>query len=237
MSTKKLWFVLARWLLAPTADAYPLNPWNERIPDHTVAVMPMLYGYPGPSYTAIGYAGYGFGERFDVYLGQGIDFAEPDDGGVAVGTFEAIPRVFVTPELALVPHLFYTPGGTISPAPEIHLVKWAGSFSVTANLAWRPEIGTTAATAGFDPGSVVALIAPEVYLGDKFALFVEFDPSIPLSDPARMELVLAPGVWWALDREQNHSFALAVQMTVPSVDGIGSTLSPGVSYWTSFATR
>lgn len=223
-------------LFSPSiANAYPMNPWGARVPDRTIAINPYLYAYPGPTFTGIGYGAYGFANRFDVYAGIAVDAAAPEDGGVlSIGTFELMPRVFVIPELAFSPHLFYTPGGAFTPAPEAHFAKNWGRFALTANLAWRPEFGTTPDHDEFNPGSLVALLAPEVYFGERASLFLELDPTLSLTSVEDTTLTLAPGIWWALDAKQKHSFAACLHMTVPATGGIETTLSPGVWYATSF---
>ncbi len=219
----------AALISATPAEAYPLNPWGARVPDKTIALNPFLYAYPGPSFTGIGYAGVGFGERFDVYAGLSVNSLGPDlDNVLTMGTMEFFPRVFLTEDVAIAPHLYYTPGGEFIPALEVHSAKAFGSFSLTTNAGWKPVVDD-----GFSSGSVFLNVAPEYYFSDQFSAFVEVAPTIPLESAGDTYVSINPGIWFALDAEQKHSFALALQIAVPPEDPFSNSLSGGIWYATT----
>jgi len=220
--------LLAGLWFSSSAEAYPLNPWGARVPDKTIALNPFLYAYPGPSFTGIGYGGIGFGERFDVYAGLSFNTDPALANAMTFGTMEFFPRVFVNESLAISPHLYYTPGGDFVPALELHSARSFGAFALTSNVGWKPVVND-----GFDVGSVALNIAPEYYFNDQFSVFVEVAPTIPLQDAGETWVSVNPGIWFALDPEQKHSFALAAQISLPPEDPFGNSISGGIWYATT----
>lgn len=233
--------VLGAALLIPgSADAYPLNPWGGQTPQGYVAINPFLYVYSGPSFYPILYGLTGLGESADIIVGAGGYFYK---GAAGVDYVEALPRYWVNDSLGLTLHLIYAlPGSdsygpnSLMLAPEVHGVLGGDSFAFTYNVGWRPWLGF-GDSGGFDPGSVSALLAPEYNFSSQFSVFLEVDPSLALSNGGGLGLVLVPGVGFALDEEQTHTFAVGAQLDVLSDSGgdfVGNNLSFGMWYSTGF---
>jgi len=215
-------------LMNSQAQAYPLNPWGAAIPEKTIAINPFLYLDAGPNVYPIFYAGYGISERFDVWAGAGAVVAlNPVSAGW--GALEVFPRFFIIPELALAAHVYYSPGSSLTLAPEVHFNKTWGNFALTINAGHRSTRDQVTGT--FSHGTIAAIVAPEYYLSKRLSLFLEVDPILTFQEGVQASAILAPGVWFALDEDQKHSFALAVQLPVPFD---ANAISGGIWYSTTF---
>lgn len=215
-----------------TADAYPLNPWGSLLPSDSVTINPFIYAYPGPFLSPYLYAGKGLTEKLDVWAGVGADIGL-EGSGASLPSIEVFPRYFVTEELGLSLHLTFALGEGLTTAPEVHFVKTWDKFSLTVNASYKPQIlfdGT-----GFDVGSVYAIIAPEWYFSEQFSAFLEINAGTSLTGEG-MATQLVPGIWFALDPDQKHSFAIAAQVPILRVGEYGADFdySAGIWYSTAF---
>lgn len=219
------------WLLArvaATAGAAPINPWGAATGPGESVIAPFLYLYPDAietyTYASAGFAGRGSRARFDVWAGGGAAIPLRAADGAGAASLELFPRVFVHPALGFAAHLYWQPGQDgIILAPELHLAPAWDRFAVTANVSWQPVISR------FEGGNtLVAQVAPEVWLNDALSLFVEADPTFDLAwDGAGAwpgpELLVVPGFSLSLDPEAHHAVALGVQVPVwPPPDGDGA---------------
>lgn len=193
-------------LLVTTALASPLNPWGSATAPGAALVNPYVYVYP-EAVSPIVYGSAGLSERVDIYFGYG---ATIPTSGPALGTLELFPRFFVVPQLALAPHVYWTPGldGVVT-APEVHVNLSGDRFALVANAGWRPIITSK----GFSAGTVAFLVAPELRLSDRFSAYVEIDPTFSLvGDPAALQVV--PGFGMTLDPGARHGISVGLQIPV-----------------------
>lgn len=203
------------------ALAAPLNPWGSATPKGAALVNPYLYVY-ADAVNPLVYGSAGLSDHVDVYFGYGEYLPQTGPG---VGTLEFFPRFFVIPQLAFAPHVYWTPGvdGVVT-APEVHLNLSAGRVSFIGNVGWRPTIRTS----GFDAGSVVTLLAPEVLLADKLSAYLEIDPTVSLDgDP--FALTVVPGFGMTLDADGRHTLSAGLQIPVLPTVGPAS-----VGLWYAF---
>lgn len=237
----------AALLLSGAAAAYPLNPWGAQTPQGYVAVNPFLYVYSGPSFYPILYGATGLSDSMDLIAGAG-GYVYTGGGGGGFDYVEAIPRYWLSDTVGLTLHLIYAApssdsyaANAIMLAPEVHGVLGGDSFALTYNAGWRPWVGFGGG--GFSPGEVVAYLAPEYNFSSQFSLFLEVDPSFALGGGDaikvgdRIGLLLVPGVGFALDEEQTHTFAVGAQIDAlsdPAGDFVGNNLSFGMWYATGF---
>ncbi len=193
-------------LLASVAFASPLNPWGSATSAGSVLVNPYLYVYP-EAVNPIIYGSAGLTEKIDLYFGYGQLI--PTDGP-GVGSLEFMPRFFVVPQLALTPHVYWTPGvdGVVT-APEVHLNLSSSRFSFVANAGWRPVLSSS----GFSTGTVAILAAPEIKLSDRFSVYVEVDPTVSLVGEA-LAMQVVPGFGMTLDPEARHGLSVGLQIPV-----------------------
>lgn len=219
-------------LSASTAEAYPLNPWGSLLPSDKVTINPFVYVYPGPFLYPYMYAGKGLTEKLDVWAGVGATIGL-EGSGASRASIEVFPRYFVTEELGLSLHLTFVPGVGLTTAPEAHFVKTWDKFSLTVNASYKPQILFSGG--GFDVGSVYAIIAPEWYFSEQFSAFLEVNAGTSLTGGG-MATQLVPGIWFALDPDQKHSFAIAAQVPILRVGEYGADFdySAGIWYSTAF---
>lgn len=211
-----------------TADAYPLNPWGSLLPSDSVTINPFVYVYPGPFLYPYMYAGKGLTDKLDVWAGVGAEIGL-EGTGASLASIEVFPRYFVSEALGLSLHLTFVPGVGLTTAPEAHFVKTWDKFSLTVNASYKPQI--LFGGGGFDPGSISAIIAPEWYFSEQFSAFVEIDPAVSLTGGG-VGLTVVPGIWFALDPDQTHSFAIAAQ--IPAIGFSADQISYGIWYSTAF---
>jgi hypothetical protein len=211
------------FVLIAAALAAPLNPWGSATAPGAALLNPYLYVYP-EALNPIVYGSAGLSEHADLYFGYGQYIPSV---GPSVGTLELMPRFFVVPQLALSPHLYWTPGvDGVTTALEAHTNLSAGPFSFVANVNWKPVI----ASGGFSAGSVVVLAAPELKLAERFSAYVEVDPTLSLvGDPLTMQVV--PGFGMTLDPEARHGISVGLQ--VPVIPAVGPA-SLGLWYCFTF---
>ena len=218
--------------LAGTAHAYPLNPWGVGTPQGTLVLNPFLYAYPGPDINLIPYALYGITDSVDVIGGVSVGYA----GGGYFGGVEVIPRYFFADNMGLALHVL-AGGGQVTFGPEFHGVFGGDSFALTLNAGYLPSI-VFGDAGGFSAGSVKALIAPEYNFSSQFSVFLEVDPTYTLGEYGGLGLVLVPGVGFALDEDQTHTFAVGLQVDNPQSKAVSSfaqeKLSVGLWYSTAF---
>lgn len=191
--------------LATAVLAAPLNPWGSATAPGAALVNPYLYVYP-EALNPILYGSAGLAEGVDLYFGYGQYIPQ---GAAGVGTLEVFPRFFVVPQVALVPHLYWSPGvdGVVA-APEVHVNVSAGRLSLVANAGWRPIFSAD----GFSAGSVPVLVAPEVRLG-QLSVWIEVDPTLSLvGDP--VALLVVPGFGITLDAAAQHAVSVGLQVPV-----------------------
>ncbi len=230
-------------LLVPTsAAAYPLNPWGSQTAQGLVVLNPFLYVYSGPSFYPIVYGLTGLSESSDIIVGAG-GYVYVDGSGAGFDYVEVIPRYWLSDSVGLTLHLIYAApgsdsygGNSLMVAPEVHGVLGGDSFGFTYNVGYRPWIGFGAG-GGFQPGSVVALLAPEYNFSSQFSTFLEVNPSFALGDGGGLGLTLVPGVGFALDEDQTHTFAVGAQIDAlsdPAGDFLGNNVSLGMWYSTAF---
>ncbi|MDP2313063.1 MAG: hypothetical protein Q8P41_09180 [Pseudomonadota bacterium] len=201
-------------LLASLALAAPLNPWGSATAPGAALVNPFVYIYP-EAVNPILYGSAGLTKGVDIYFGYGQLIPTSGPGAASL---EAFPRFFVTDSVALVPHLYWTPGvdGVVI-APEVHVNVSAGRFALVANVGWRPVISTS----GFSAGTVPLIVAPEVKLTERFSGYVEVDPTFSLvGDPVGMLIV--PGFGMTLDPDARHGLSAGIQIPVLPATGAAS---------------
>ena len=195
---------------ASAALASPLNPWGSATPEGAAVLNPYVYVYPD-AVNPIVYGSVGLNDRIDLFFGYGqyIPTGAAFNAS-SVGTLEVFPRFFVAPQLALAPHVYWTPGvdGVIA-APEAHLNLAAGPFSFIANAGWRPVISST----GFSAGTVPVSLAPELKLGSWLSAYVEVDPTFSLVDDP-VSLLVVPGFGVTLDPKARHTASVGLQIPV-----------------------
>lgn len=212
--------------LVAAALASPLNPWGSATAPGSALVSPYLNLYPDAVSASV-YGAAGVSERADVYFGYGEYIPREGPG---VGTLEFFPRFFLLPELALSPHVYWTPGvdGVVA-APEVHVSVATERFSFVANAGWRPVVESS----GLSVGTVAVFAAPEVELTDWFSAYVEVDPTFSLvGDPVALQVV--PGFGMTLDPGARHGISVGLQVPVlPEV----ATASLGLWYCFTFATE
>lgn len=188
------------------AHAGALNPWGSATSPAAALINPYVYVTPD-AVNPILYGSAGLAEGVDLYMGYGQVVPQLVPG---VGTVELFPRFFVVPQLALVPHLYWTPGvDGVIPAAEVHLNLNTDRFAFVANAGWRPLVDRD----GFHEGTVPLLLAPELKLTGRFSAYVEVDPTLSLQgdDPA---LVLVPGFGATLDRDGRHAVSAGLQIPI-----------------------
>lgn len=207
------------WLLVTTAEAGSLNAWGLALGRDSVAVMPFASAGDGGEFSQI-YAAAGIGDAVDVNVAAGTAFAW--DGGTET-TLELLPRVFVSDTVGLGVHLYWTAGteGVVL-GPEAHGEWSAGRFTLGANVGWTPALAL-----GATFGDVWAVIAPEVYLADRWSVFCEVDPVVPVTGDLP-GVTLVPGVGAMFDAEGAHSASLGLGVTPGPTPGWNVGLA-----WTS----
>lgn len=230
-------------LFSPSAGAYPLNPWGAQTPQGYVAVTPFLYFYNYPALYGILYGATGLGDRADLIAGAGgyVYFDGASGGGFDY--VEVFPRYWLSDSVGLTLHVIYAgpgsdsyPANAVALAPEVHGVLGGDSFALTYNVGYKPWIGFGAG-GGFQPGEIGALLAPEYNFSSQFSLFCEVDPSFAFGDDGGFDLVLVPGVGFALDPDQANTFSFGVQIdqVADAPDGFFTdNVSFGLWYSTGF---
>jgi hypothetical protein len=203
---------------APTeARAAPLNPWGAHVGEGVFALTPFLYVDQTPRFYPLVYGQYGVSSKLELLAGAGASFG---GGPFSFDGIEVMPRYFFTDEAGAALHISWAPGADPTIAPEYHGAYENGSFALTVNLGWGPSIGSN----GFQPGSVYALIAPELYLTDATSVFLEIDPSFGLGSgyPAgsRFYMELVPGISTSIAETHYLAFGVAIPTAPFSAGGI-----------------
>lgn len=220
-------------LLAVSTDAlaYPMNPWGGVLGANTFAYTQYAYVLPGPTEPIAPYLQYGLGSNADVLVGATATIA--GHGGSSFGPIELFPRYFIDGKVGITPHLFWSPSAkTLTIAPEVHYYGKSGSFAFTGNGGWRPTV-TYGEGGGTDVGTVFAVLAPEWFFSDRFAAFVELHDYYSASAKTNSNLI-APGVWFTLDKALKHSISVAPQLALPLGDPASQSISVGAWYGTTF---
>lgn len=211
-------------LFLSVALASPLNPFTTATSSGTFLLNPYVYVYADGSVSPLVYVSTGLGSHADVYVGAGGGFGPDGFGGAGI---EVMPRYFFNPDIAVAAHVLYSVGSPeVTIAPEVHAMHSWGNMAFTANVGWRPTFGGE----GFDKGSVVAIVAPEVFFSDRVSAYLEIDPTIPVADLAAASLTLVPGIGLTLGAESNHFVSVGVQ--VPAFPEISA---PSVGMWYAVA--
>lgn len=206
------------------ASAYPLNPWGVVTPAKTFVLNPFLYVYGGPTLYPYLYGAYGFNDSIDVIAGIGAGIG----GGVGLDGVVVYPRYFFAENMGVA--LFVgAGGGELGVGPEFHGVFGGdSSFQFTLNAGYHFNLGD-----GYNYSEIIVYAVPEYYFSDQFSAFVEIDPVVAMAGGTTATgVTLVPGVGFALDPEQTHSFAVGLQL--PVGDNMVENSSVGVWYATSF---
>ena len=228
-SLARLAIVGATLSLSGAAYAYPLNPWGTATPKSTFVLNPFLYAYPGPDILLIPYGLYGFTDQVDLIGGLYVEYAD----GVSFGGVELLPRYFFADNMGVALHII-AGGGAVTVGPEFHGVFGGDSLALTVNAGWLPVIGL-GNSAGFSPGAVKALIAPEYNFSSQFSVFCEVDPSYALGKGGGFDLTLVPGIGFALDPDQTNTFSVGVQID-PVADAPDGFFTDNVSFGLWYST-
>lgn len=231
-SLARLAIVGATLGLSGAAYAYPLNPWGTATPKSTFVLNPFLYAYPGPDILLIPYGLYGFTDQVDLIGGLYVEYAD----GVSFGGVELLPRYFFADNMGVALHII-AGGGAVTVGPEFHGVFGGDSLALTVNAGWLPVIGL-GNSAGFSPGAVKALIAPEYNFSSQLSVFLEVDPTLTLGEGGGLGLVVVPGVGFATDEDQTNTFSVGLQVDNPQSKAVSSfakeKLSLGLWYSRAF---
>lgn len=218
--------------LAGTAHAYPLNPWGSATPQGSFVLNPFLYVYPGPDINLIPYGLYGVTDAVDVIGGVSVGYG----GGAYFGGVEVLPRYFFADNMGVALHAILG-GGALTIGPEFHGVFGGDAFALTLNAGYLPTIAFGEG-GGFYAGDIKALIAPEYNFSSQFSVFLEVDPTYTLGEYGGLSLTLVPGVGFALDEDQTHTFSVGLQVADPQTKAVSSfakeKLSVGLWYATAF---
>jgi hypothetical protein len=236
--------------------ADPLNPWTGKVMTDGLELQPFVYvANTAHEIVPITYVGWGISDRLDLWAGIAGDLllghanGEPAVSSLprfvvvrgqtlafdALENFEAMPRYFFVPDVALALHLTVSPGDSISTAVELHAMHAWSALSLSLNLGERIVYDLASHTV--NAHSLFALVAPEHYFSKRFSVFLEVDPELDgVREPGRPVAVtgstlLVPGVSLALDDKKTSSFALGVQLELPAVPG---WVSMGMWFDTTF---
>lgn len=228
---------LALSAVSRPAAAYPLNPWGAHTPTGYVALNPFLYVYSGPALYPIVYVSGGLTDQLDI-IGGIAGYAYLDGGGGGVDYLELMPRYFWNESMGVTVHLVYgLPGSdgypdTLQVGPEFHGVFGGDTMALTLNAGWAPAV---VFGSGFQTGSVFVKAAPEYNFSAKFSVFLEVDPAYDL-DASAFGLLLVPGVGFALDEDQTHTFSVGLQIDTADSGGdfVSNNLSVGLWYATGW---
>jgi|GEM_PF-3126117 len=193
---------------AAPAHAAPLNPWGAPVGRGVVALTPFLFVDQQPLFSPLLYVQVGATDRFEVLAGAGASLGRNSSSFDGV---EFMPRLFFTDSTGLALHLSWSPGSDPVTAPELHGAYDLGALQLTMNLGWGPSLGQ----AGFQPGTVYALVAPELTLAGSTSVFLEIDPTWDLAAGAgpagqRFSLELVPGLSTAIADTHYLCFGLGV---------------------------
>lgn len=207
-------------LVATEAHAGGFTPWGGPTGDMNLAVSPYFFVGPDGTMSAAPYLFIGATDHFDMLFGYTWNMdPTPLDGAASVtsGAIEIMPRGFINPYIGFGLHALYVPGADVGTlGVELNGTAVGSIVGVTYNVGWWPTLG---GEAGFDPGSAWAIIAPEVYV-DRLNIFVEFNPTIPLAEPA-FALNIVPGVGVAVDKDKRHFLTAAATIGVaPEYTGV-----------------
>jgi hypothetical protein len=225
--------LVAASFVSTEAAAYPLNPWGSLVGAKTVSLTPYVYTSPGPVVSPYVYGGVGLGKSFDFYAGTAMNFAPASAGGTTFGSVELIPRYFIGGQVGISPHIFWYPGSDqLVVAPEVHYGGVFDKFGITANAGWRPNMTYAKGAGSMDAGTVFAVVAPEVFVSKRFALYTEVHEYFSAVDSSNSNM-LVPGVWFAVDPNMMHSFSVAAQIGLPNA-AAETSVSGGMWYSTSF---
>ncbi len=222
------------------ADADPLSPWpGEQTPTRTLQLLPLLYvSADAKSFFPLVYGSTGLGESWDVYLGLGGSLG---DGPARVTLLDVFPRFHLTPRTALALRVLLAPGGSLTLGAEVHASYRWEAFSLVANAGARSGFPLPK---GAPSATFFALLGPEYRFSRQFSVYCELNPSLTFapvsggdaSSPLGFRLTVVPGLSFALDPEQRHTFSLGAEIALP-LDGAfsyGSAVTFGAWYATAF---
>lgn len=213
------------------ASAYPVNPWGVVTPAKTFVLNPFLYVSRGPVFSPFLYGAYGFNDSIDIIAGAG---ASVGGGASSFDGVVAYPRYFFNESMGVALYAA-AGGGEVGVGPEFHGVFGGdSSFQFTLNAGYHFAMGD-----GYSYSDIVVYAAPEYYFSDQLSVFVEVNPTITMDGGEMYTGVhVVPGVGFALDPEQVHSFSVGLHL--PVVETISDNPDPvnngylGVWYATSF---
>lgn len=212
------------------ASAYPLNPWGVVTPAETFVLNPFLYVYGGPTFSPYLYGSYGFNDSVDVIAGVGASV------GGGASSFDGVvvyPRYFFNETMGVALYAAYG-AGEIGVGPEFHGVFGGdSSFQFTLNAGYHFNRGEVSGVS-YSYSDILVYAVPEYYVSDQLSFFLEIDPWVTMIPDVGSEtsVTLVPGVGFALDPEQTHSFAVGYQL--PVGDNMIGNSSIGIWYATSF---
>ena len=177
------------------AHAGALNPWYGRLGDGDAAVTPYVYVMNQGSVDASVYVQSSFARHFDLLVGAGGSMVPGASTGFS--GVDLMPRYFFTDTIGATVRTKVSADGSTSVGPELHGVFSAGSFTFAVN-------------AGYADQAAYGLFAPEWSFGDRFSMFLEIDPVVPVG--GAVALTAVPGFGLTLDRKGRHTAALGVQI-------------------------
>jgi hypothetical protein len=230
-------------LAAPrSAHAYPVLLWTG-VPtqEGTGILFPYLFvSGDAKTYSPYLYGAVGLSERFDIIAGAGGIFGV-SPASASFGTVDVAPRFIATPEVALSPRIFYTPGQSLVLSPEVHATRSFGDLMLTINAGVRPQLDLNGG--GLTSTTAFAFVSGSYFLSKQLWFVLEADPSLIFAhgnDTTESSMTpfvqLSPGVGFALDPEQTHIFELAALFTVPTASDASFEYASSVTYVLWYAT-
>jgi len=222
-----------------TARAYPMLLWPASpFPEGNLWVFPFAFvSGDGQFINPYLYGALGLSERWDVIAGFSGNFTL-NPGSASFGVVDVSPRYLVTPQLALSPRIFYTPGKSLVLSPEVHASWTQDKFTLWVNAGVRPSLDLNGG--GITSTTVHTYFSAEYAFTPQVWGLFEVDPYLTLTHSPSASLQptmqLVAGVGFALDPQQNHLVEIAAIATLsPSTSfSYAGSISYGAWYATSF---
>ncbi len=211
--------LLVGCLWASIATPAPLNAYQGTQGVGTIMVAPgATVSTDGTIEPATAFAG-ALGRKGDINLGIGA--AGSMEGGPWTAGLDLMPRFFPVESLGFGAHLAFD-GSGVGLGPEVHHIFERNAFSLTTNLGWMTTVGQPA-----DSGELFLFVSPEVAVNDRFGVFVEVNPVVPLGVPTESVVSFIPGVSANFGHDGSTSATLGVSVPAqknPTVS-VGATLT------------
>lgn len=225
--SRSLIFTALLAMLPGTALAAGYTPWGSAPAPGHVGLSPYLTVGPDGTTSLSPYAFFGAHRYLDVMVGYTLIVGPSTDTPMFTsGAIELMPRVIVHEAFLFAPRVLYVPGeAQATLALEVHGTAKAGHFAFTYNAGVR----SSASADGFVPQNVFLLLAPEVKVVERIALFAEVNPTVTLPGGGGVawSVQVVPGLTLQLDEGGSHLLSLAVPVNVA---GAESTASAGFLY-------